>query len=478
MPTQRISFNEWLPDQPNIVDGLADAKNVVPAAVGYRPLQSVANYSADASENLNNVTVGRYKGNTTIFAGGASKLFKFDISDTSMDDVSKAGGYSSNNRWDFLQFGPSMLATNGSDKVQKWDLSSSTLFADLATNAPIAKYITAVRDFVVCANIGAGSSEPNKIQWSDINDEASWTSGGASQADYQLLPQGGDIKGITGGEFGIILSERAVTRMTYIGSPLFFQFDTISNEIGCIIEGSVTRYGNNTFFYSEDGFYMTDGSQLIPIGVEKIDKYFKNRAEPSLYNTMSCSIDPLAKIVAWDYATTDGSRELLIYNWSVQRWSRAETTASYIAPMATTGVSLESLDSYSASLDALDISLDNGIWAGGQYLFAGTKDAKIVTFSGANKVAELKTNDFELGLNAVVTLARPTVFNGSANISIASRKNLNDEITFSSSVAADDEGRCGIRSAGRYHRIIMTPTGDNWKNAVHVDIDYAPQGGR
>ena len=207
-----------------------------------------------------------------------------------MDDVSKSGGYSGTYRWQFVQFGDSVLAANGTNKIQQWTLGTSTAFADLAANAPTAKYITAVRDFVVSANMS--STEPNKVQWSDINDEGSWTSGGASQADYQIIPQGGDITGITGGEFGIILSERAVSRMTYIGSPLFWQIDTISNNIGCTIEGSVARYGNNTFFYDESGFYMTDGTQVVPIGDEKVDNYFKNRVQMSEVGTMSCSIDP------------------------------------------------------------------------------------------------------------------------------------------------------------------------------------------
>ena len=116
--------------------------------------------------------------------------------------------------------------------------------------------------------------------------------------------------------------------------------------------------------------------------------------------------------------------------------------------------------------------------AGGQYLFAGTQGTKIVTFSGANKTAELKTNDFELGLNSVVTLARPIVTNGSASIKIASRKNLNDGITFSSQVTADSESRCSLRSAGRYHQVILTPTGDNWKSAVGFDVEFTQQGNR
>ncbi len=57
----------------------------------------------------------------------------------------------------------------------------------------------------------------------------------------ELIPDGGDITGITGGEFGIVFLEKAIVRMSYIGSPLFFQFDTISRNIGCIEGGSIAQ---------------------------------------------------------------------------------------------------------------------------------------------------------------------------------------------------------------------------------------------
>ncbi len=104
-----------------------------------------------------------------IFAGGATKLFRVDNDDLSLVDESKAGGYTGLNRWQFLQFGSLALASNGSEKIQSFDVNSSTAFADVSSDAPIAKYITAVRDFVVAGNIGAGTS-PNKVQWSGIND--------------------------------------------------------------------------------------------------------------------------------------------------------------------------------------------------------------------------------------------------------------------------------------------------------------------
>ena len=45
MPTQRIQFKEWLPDQPSILDAVSEVNNVIPLAVGYGPFKSAVNYS-------------------------------------------------------------------------------------------------------------------------------------------------------------------------------------------------------------------------------------------------------------------------------------------------------------------------------------------------------------------------------------------------------------------------------------------------
>jgi hypothetical protein len=190
MPTQRIAFKEWLPDQPSILDSVSEANNVIPLAIGYGPFKSPVNYSGAASEDLNNCFAAKLDNDVFIFAGGASKLFKVDNTDLSLVDESKAGGYTGTNRWQFLQFGSLALASNGSEKIQSFDVNSSTAFADVSSEAPIAKYITAVRDFVVAGNIGAGTN-PNKVQWSGINDASTWTATATSQSDYQLLPDGG-----------------------------------------------------------------------------------------------------------------------------------------------------------------------------------------------------------------------------------------------------------------------------------------------
>ncbi len=161
---QRITFGEWLPDQPSVTGALVKADNVYSKAIGYGVVPSAANYSGDASENLTNTVAAKDpSGITTIFAGGATKLFKLDSTDMSFDDVSKSGGYTtaSDQRWRFTQFGNTIIAANGQAKLQGWTLGTSTAFADLDTDAPTAKYVTVVRDFVVSAN--TSSSNPLEL---------------------------------------------------------------------------------------------------------------------------------------------------------------------------------------------------------------------------------------------------------------------------------------------------------------------------
>ena len=611
MPTQRIQFKDWLPDQPSILDTVSEANNVIPLAVGYGAFKSAVNYSASASEDLTNVFAAKIDNDVTLFAGGLTKLFKLDSTSLALDNVSKsaartisnvaltsnvatittasAHGYStsdsvtvdaSNNvfdgtytitatptattftyakvnanvtsaaatgtviapdytgsyRWQFIQFGNYAIATNGSEKVQYYDVNASSYFGDLATTAPVAKFVTVVRDFVVCANIGAGTN-PTRVNWSDINDPTDWTAGAASQSDFQDLPDGGDITQIVGGEFGIVFLEKAIVRMSYIGSPLFFQFDTISRNVGCIEGGSVAQYSGVTYFLADDGFYSCNGQQVTPIGAEKIDRFFFNNANIGDIDSISSSIDPERNLVIWNYTNVSGARELLIYNFQTQKWCSADTDVDYLGTLATTGTSLEGIDTaynitagsfvatkqytirsvgttdytligavantvgvlFTATgvgsgtgvaidmaasaaalktIDTLVTTMDDRLYKGGKFIFGGVRDAKIITFTGTNATASITTNDLEYGYNSVLTLIRPSVDNGSASVSVASRRMLDDTITFGSSVSASEEDRCAVRSSGRYHRVNFVPTGANWFSAIGMDIDYSEQGTR
>jgi hypothetical protein len=117
------------------------------------------------------------------------------------------------------------------------------------------------------------------------------------------------------------------------------------------------------------------------------------------------------------------------------------------------------------------------VFAGGQLLFAGVSNRKIISFSGQPKSAYVVTGDIDAG-RSLITLAKPIVDNGSATVAVASRQLLSGSITFGTPVAADAENRCSLRSSGNYHRIKVAPTGSSWDTLVGVNVDIQGQGSR
>lgn len=482
MATQRINFGEWLPDQAGIVGSLTDAKNVVSQAVGYGPLPSASVFSQAASENLNALIAGKNPtdGTTKLFASGSTKIYEVS-SVGSLTDVSKTGGYTTSydNRFRYTVFGNNIIGTNFNSKLQSYVIGTSTNFADLSASAPIAKYITVVRDFVVVAYTNESSvNQPYRVRWSALANETDWVENVNTQSDYQDIPDGGHITGIRGGEFGLVFLEKAIHRMTYVGTPFIFQFDNISRGKGCITGGSIAQVMGLSFFLAEDGFYMCDGQSIKPIGDEKVDRYFFNDADETDFANMSAAADSVRKLIMWNYKATDASRKLIIYNYATGKWTYGDAGSDFISDASTSSVSLENLDSISSSLDALPASLDSILYIGGKYFLGGTLATRVITYNGANLTGQLATGDVDTGVNSMVNLARPQVDNGSATVSVASRTRLDETISYSTAVAASTENRVSLRSRGRYHRFQIVPTGANWKTAVGIDVDIVGGGSR
>jgi len=44
--------------------------------------------------------------------------------------------------------------------------------------------------------------------------------------------------------------------------------------------------------------------------------------------------------------------------------------------------------------------------------------------------------------------------------------------------AANSENRVGVRSYGRYHRVRLEPSGNNWSSAIGVDVEIQQAGTR
>ena len=461
-------FGEWLPDQPSYNNpGVTLATNVVPVAAGYKSFKAMSDYSGAADAYLRGIYAAKGSDATNnLFAGDETKLYIYNSATTALDNKSKAGNYTlgSTDRWRFVQFGDRVIAAHGTDDIlQSYEIGTSSLFADL-TGSPAARYLAVVRDFVVTGYVTYGATTyPRRIRWSGIDDATAWTVG-TSQADVQDISDLGNVTGVVGGEYGTVLCERGIVRMSYVGSPLIFQFDKVETSRGCPYPGSVCNVGPFVFYLAGDGFYLFDGNSSKAIGSEKVDRTFFDEFDRDKAHRMSAAVDPANKLVVWGYPVKSGSgtpTKFLVYNYQIDRWSSIDQIHDLVAPFFSPSYTLEGLDNVNASLDALTPSLDDVVWIGGEYLFGGGRNSKIQIFSGANLTATIETGEFEFtpGRASLLTQVQPYLDRQAAataptvTAQVASRARPFDSQTYGSAVAVNSDNFIPLRSGGRFHQV-------------------------
>jgi hypothetical protein len=484
-----IPIGAWQPDLPDFENpGALEAKNVIPDVAGYRPLPSLVAASTEAmDERVQGAMLARGQGGAIAnFAGTASKLNRWDNGGATWSDVSRmtGGPYGTpaDGGWSFAQFGDLVIAVNGIDVPQKFAIGSDSAFSALDGTPPVARFVSTVRDFVVT---GRPSGLAQRVHWSGINNPETWTLSQATQADFQDLPDGGYVMGIVGGEYGVVFQERAIKRMTYVGVPAIFQFDEIARGTGTPAEGSLARHEDITFFLSDDGFFALDRAQgLRAIGHHRVDRFFWNDVNQTYLNRISAAVDPINKLYVVSYPGSGGDlngtpNRLLIYNWTADRWSRAEVDVEMICQAASqSGRTLDQLDSFVANLDALPFSLDNRFWTGsGRLLLAGfTQAHKIGFFDGPNLAATVDTGEAQVvpSRRALVRSLRPLVEGDAEGAAVSvrtgTRNRTIDPVSFDSPAVVNAFGHCPVRANGRYLRArIDIAAGASWRHVQGID---------
>lgn len=516
-----LEFGEYKPDLPPLLnDGLTRAEGMLPQDRGYAQIPQAA---TTTSTQLNARPQGMFSardpsavGTTYLYVGTSTKLYELTAS--SWTDVSGAVYTTAGTDvWSFAQWGDQVMATNFADAVQVITIGGGA-FADLGGTPPKARYVATVDNFAVLANILDGVNYyPQRIAWSDQNDNTTWTPTTTNQAGtFDFRNNGGWIQGIVGGDAGIIFQEFAITRMTYVGPPKNFQFDTLEQERGAFAAGSIIPIGDNIAYLSQSGFFVFDGRRSIPIGDGKIDNSFFAESGPLAFdrnyiNRISGAIYPNEQIVCWSYPSVNASPVgvsdvILFYNYSpgaLTRWSVLRTNTTDANPGVTNvnnygiaspisqGYTLDGLDAVSTNIDSLpspppdDISLDSPVWAGQQKLFGYiTEGLDLALFNSGNYYeAFIETGEYQLNPpnRTSISLIRPFIdaVGGTTIIQVALSGRDTEQVTasFSNTTTINSSGFANLRSNSRFHRAFVKIQ-NGFTHAEGLDVIQATKVGR
>lgn len=458
-----FEFGELLPDLPPNGQ-LIEASGCYAKPNGYAPVGGFRLLAPALAGFRGGAAFVGSDGTAALLAGTSTNLHRYSGS-----SWTSVFGPVTASVWRFGQFGDNIISVNGGAPVT-FNINNGTA-ALTGGSPPASDMVAIVRDFVFVAGDPANIL---RVTWSGFNNSNQWTAG-TNQSDYQDMLSGGEIMGLAGGEYGIILQREAIKRVTYVGGEIIFQFDEIESNVGCMTKGSVVQAGRLVFFLSERGFMVCDGNSATPIGAEKIDRtFFAKYSREDIVNFMRAAIDPRRYLVAF---VMPG--RIWFYNWQLQRWSTVDLDINSAFSGFTANVDIDALDALYGNLDAIPYSLDDQRFQGGNPLFlVVSQDDEIGTLTGQPVEARFTMSLFDFGDRVRMRSAKLDSDTLSAQLVLDGRTRAGDPQNTRNAGSMRGNGEFPIRFNARYFQPTWTiPAGQAWTYAKGNSF-YFDGGGR
>lgn len=486
-----VPFPHFAPDQSQYNPQASNlVQNAQPTKDGWGPVKALSPLSsALAAAPRGAIGVKSDAGSFFTYAGTVANLYVLDSAAyTWTEKSSSTDAYDLGDGvfWRFARWGNQVVATapsaGGTTYPQVITLDGAGTFGNLANATFEAELVATVGDFLVFGRI---DGEKRKLKWCGVNDNTFWTVGERG-SDEQVLPDGGYLQAILPqAQNAIVVQENKIRFMMFDPqSGIVFRFQELDPERGAFASRSVVSIGPNDFvFLAKDGFYRWSGGQMIPIGAERVDRFFFENCASDKYDLVSGVADPFEKVVRWRYEDGSGDSYILSYDWQLDRWGYETNNAQDIFTAATAGETLSTLTTLYSTLAGMPYDLGSRFYKGGIPGLAGFDSSnKMGFFDGSNLEAIIDTEDKALNYpnraitNKIVVLADT----GDAQVAIAVKEDQGDSLSFGSYLSRETNlPYISSRKSGRWHRFrVKVPAASTWENAVGIDVGFTNGGMR
>ena len=505
-----LEFGAWEPDAA-LLNGLQapEACNVIPEKRGYRPVPAieVGKYEALPGAALEVYASKDMADNMATLAATSDGIYamEWDEDEQKFTWVQRYAVTPLTESRYFAQYGDAVYALWGTQLLKQ--ASPGTNFEPVTQaegydyDAPAGEVMGTIRDFLV---IGQLTGDPAAIQWSGIDRPDEWPTPGTNAAQYiqsdtQVFPVGGrvmSIVGAVGGVDGLIFQERAIQRATYVGPPYIMQFNPVDQQQGTVAGKSPTVCGTVCFFLAEDGWKATDGASVRPVGYERVDRWFFNQCDTARIAEVRGVHDSAHRLAVWSFPTSAASAgvhdRLLIYSYTLDKWSYVKCSIECLFGDISRGVTLEELDELMPQAVPVEdggidtprpprpfSSMDSDALKNGARLLGIVDDAhRMGSFTGAPMQAMIETAEHG-GARMMVHGFRPLVDCGDAQARPIWRVVQRNQRNYGKYTRqARRDGIC-------YHHLscdyvaagILIPEGEDWHHAVAVEGVIEEEGG-
>lgn len=492
----RVPFGRWAPDLPPLVnqDGLVECMNCFPKAGGYDPVRELASLSGATAMSAG----PRGGGFSGIDGSGAGFLYAGSLTtlevqrDAGMTDVSRAGGYALGNtdRWNWARHGQYVFAAGGLNGPIQYHLMGSPLvFADLPANAPRARHVATIGNFLVAGNIYDPFDGPlaEYISWSGINQPLLWPEVGSDdarqvQADRQPMDGLGWVMDIvSGAEIGVCFQEQAIHRFDYRGPSTVFERNQVEEGHGMFIPGSAVAFGRLIFYISQTGFRLFDYNGSKEIGKDRVDARFLAELDSQYIDRVETGLDPTKNLIWIIYPgagnTSGRPNRIIWWDYVLDQYSQGDLECEGLIHQATR--TPPSIDAPASAGDPDDVDDPSGEQSfddrpttfGSSAMGAFSTTFVASDFSGDLRDGLLQFGDREGSPGRLHWLdyARALVDGKQPTISVSEAFVRDEEPVFGDEIEQELNGTYSIESEARYHQLrVHLKAG--WQNAVGIDL--------
>lgn len=496
----RVPLAPYAPDVASIDATVTSvAQNVAPRADGYGPIASpvaITDALPDVCRGAVAVTSPLF-GTPIFFAGTGSRLYRSNGVGgwTDVSNPSRSYAMPADDSWSFALYGSLLVAVHLGAPPQAIDVDSGRAFRDLGADSgfppPRARHVAVVREYLV---LGGLASDRNAVQWSDIGNPEAWPLGIANghDGDIQIFPDGGSVTAVVGGEFGLVLQERAVRRLDVSGGAGVLSFSLLEENRGCVSPSAAVRAGPRVFFVDRDGFHAFpySGSVSDPIGAEQVNRFFLSRVDPNRIGATVAIRDATGSRILFAYRLKDAPAsdpsllgEALLFDWLLKRWTGPITVTLRAGLAAATPA--VSIDAIPGSVDDADQpSFDDPRYAGGvPALGFITADNRLALLTGPPLEARIETADI-MPFRPDRAFVRGVRLDTDADdwrVAVGGRETLrvSDPVIYKPETRPTVERYAPCRVSARTHRArIRIPAGEDWTYATGVEPDATREGRR
>jgi len=229
--------------------------------------------------------------------------------------------------WALDNWGEYLVACRSDDgKIYEWDLDTSGR-ADVITNAPVGNSSILVTAERFLFALGAGGN-PRKVQWSNQEDNTTWTPSALNQAgEIELATSGKLICGERTRYGALLLTTVDAHLAVYQGPPYVYGFERVGFGCGVISAQASVSLDNGAAWMSDGTFYIYDGavkalrcdvsdyvfSDFNYNQASKVNAVLNNEFFEIIWSYPSGESNECDRYVIWNYREN---------TWSIGSWAR------------------------------------------------------------------------------------------------------------------------------------------------------------